>query len=284
MYLPYLKLISLIKKNLSITAGKQSPLLSNQLIILDSNNCSGLFFEDYLESLNLNVPHSLLRQCLQINETLKSEQKTRNFFLNSILVRENYFWKKSFTSQAVKLSQREADHRIKQQQDQVSANSRQQTNLNTSLNTPSSTKKLTKKQQQQILKDQQQLNLNASLNNLNSTSNANELAFDAEVIAEPNKYEIVPNSLLDLFDIKYSCSFLGMHEQHDLFYSSCGGSETRKSEALGGMKSLSLNTFDENKSGLNVLKRLVTKTKMNRSKMKLNEQVESGTLDQRSVL
>lgn len=98
-------------------------MLSNQLIILDSNNCNGLFFEDYLESLNLNVPHSLLKQCLKINESLKNEQKTKNFFLNSILVRENYHWKKSFSFQMTKFRQTEAEQRqkLEQQRQQQSA-------------------------------------------------------------------------------------------------------------------------------------------------------------------
>ena len=110
--LPYLKILNIIKKNINITS--KSKLLSNQLIVLDNNSCNGLFFEDYLESLNLNVPHSLLKQCLKINESLKNEQKTTNFLLNSILVRENYKWKKSFTFQVAKHNKKEAEQ--KQQQ------------------------------------------------------------------------------------------------------------------------------------------------------------------------
>ena len=234
------------------------------------------------------MPHSLLRQCLNINESLKSEHKTRNFFLNSILVRENYSWKKSFTNQAtVKLSQRETEKSLKQQQDRATATS-SKSNFNQSLTTSSSGRKLTKKQQQQIMKDQQHLNLNASLN---SNSIANDMALDVEVTIDQSGYEVVPNALLDLFDVKFSCSFLGMHEQHELFYSSGGGGGSETSykqstgrKSLGGVKSFSLNTFDENKSGLNVLKRLISKTKMNKSKMRLTEQVESGVLEQRSVI
>ena len=94
--MPYLKLVELMQSNFGV---KNS--LSNQLIVLDSNDCNGLFFEDYIECLNLNVPHSLLRQCLKINEQFKSEQKTKNFLLNSILIRQNYRWKKSFTFQPI---------------------------------------------------------------------------------------------------------------------------------------------------------------------------------------
>ncbi len=209
-------------------------------------------------------------------------------------MRENYSWKKSFTNRAARLDQRETEQRLKQQQDLANTNSRQQANFNQSLT--SSGKKLTKKQQQQMIKDQQQLTLNASLNQLNSTcinnNNNNELNLDADVTTDLSKCEVVASALLDLFDVKYSCSFLGIHEQHDLFYSSgngAGGSETgyaqcRKAESAGGMKTLSLNTFDENKSGLNVLKRLISKTKINRSKIRLTEQVESVVLEQRSVI
>ena len=33
-----------------------------------------------------------------------------------------------------------------------------------------------------------------------------------------NKHEQLAHNLLDLFDQKYSCSYLSIHEQHDLFY------------------------------------------------------------------
>ncbi len=118
--IPYFKLINLIKKNLS-AGGSKAPMLSNQLVILDSNNCNGLFFEDYVESLNLNVPHSLLRQCLKIGETLRNEQRTRNFLLNSILVRENYKWKRSFTYQPGKGNgKKESETRVLHKQDSIS--------------------------------------------------------------------------------------------------------------------------------------------------------------------
>ena len=162
----------------------------------------------------------------------------------------------------------------------------------------SSGKKLTKKQQQQILKDQ--FHLNTSTNNINFQSDSSQLD-----LVDPNLYrkqagqfEIVSNTLLDLFDMKYSCSFLGIHEQHDLFYSrqrnrseknnnvvSCDSDTNsiisinnknktkRSSDKFSRLTSL--NVYDENKSGLNVLKRLITKTKINKSKsaqkLKLNQ-------------
>ena len=167
----------------------------------------------------------------------------------------------------------------------------------------SSGKKLTKKQQQQILKDQ--FHLNTSTNNINLQSGSNQLD-----LVDPNLYrkqagqfEIVPNTLLDLFDMKYSCSFLGIHEQHDLFYSrqknrseqnnnlvSCDSdtnsiisvkSKKKKSKRSSAsvFKLTSLNVFDENKSGLNVLKRLITKTKINKSKSAQKLKLSQNNMD-----
>lgn len=318
--IPYFKLINLIKKNLNISSN--SPMLSNQLVILDSNNCNGLFFEDYLESLNLNVPHSLLKQCLKISETLKNDQKTKNFLLNSILVRENYKWKRSFTYQPHKANKKDGETvRTLQKQDSVS-NTKQagnKTDLNQSL-TPSG-KKPTKKQQQQMLKAEQQLMLN------NSTSTSNLLAgsgsndsqalnlIDQNLVRKQSgQFEVVANNVLDLFDTKYSCSFLGIHEQQDLYQpnyedynelnsfdrvdpdytaklagnrhylartgkqrnrmASSNGHKKTNVYQLSNLKSHTLNVYDENKSGLNVLRRLITKTKLNKTKLQMTSQLD----------
>ena len=56
--------------------------------------------------------------CLKINDSLKSDQRTRNFFLNSLLVRENYCWKNGFSFQGAKgnSNSENADQRLKLQQ------------------------------------------------------------------------------------------------------------------------------------------------------------------------
>lgn len=71
-----------------------------------------------------------------------------------------------------------------------------------------------------MLKDQQQLNLNSTTSNPLSSDATPVNMIDQDLARKQvGQYEIVPDNLLDLFDIKYSCSFLTMPEQHDLFYS-----------------------------------------------------------------
>lgn len=69
---------------------------SKQLCILDTTNMGGLFSEDYVDILMLTQPHSLLAHLtptggkLLVNTSLITRK-----FLNSILFRENYLWKRS---------------------------------------------------------------------------------------------------------------------------------------------------------------------------------------------
>ncbi|CAF1015787.1 unnamed protein product, partial [Brachionus calyciflorus] len=90
MTLPYYNLISLLNR---LT---QSEYQNRQLVILDSTSHNGLFSEDYNDILMLSQPHYLLWSILQENTklTLTSSLITRKF-LNSILIRDNYMWKKS---------------------------------------------------------------------------------------------------------------------------------------------------------------------------------------------
>lgn len=161
----------------------------------------------------------------------------------------------------------------------------------------SSGKKLTKKQQQQILKDQQ-LVLNSSTSNPSNPDASTPLDLTDQSLyrKQAGQFEIVPNSLLDIFDAKYSCSHLSVHEQHDLFYSDKNQDKVQEfgdsddhyfdepsfysqKKSVGsknkhlGLKTATLNMFDENKSGFNVLKRLIKKTKMNKSKLKMTQKL-----------
>ena len=85
----------------------------------------------------------------------------------------------------------------------------------------SSGKKTTKKQkeQQQILKDKYQTtNLNSNTNQLvESSIGASGLYLSDQSVSyrQSGQCEVVANSLLDLFDVKFSCSSLGIPEQHE---------------------------------------------------------------------
>ncbi len=76
-------------------------LKDRQLIILNSNNCNGLFVEDYVEILGIVIPHQLISNLLQQTQKLSSNLVTRKFF-NGILLRENYLVKKALSNNASK--------------------------------------------------------------------------------------------------------------------------------------------------------------------------------------
>jgi hypothetical protein len=75
---------------------------SKQLIVLDTSSSSGLFAEDYVDILMLTQPHSLITQILSNSNKKQQQQLVLNSqivtrtFLNSILFRENYLWKRAF--------------------------------------------------------------------------------------------------------------------------------------------------------------------------------------------
>lgn len=76
---------------------------SKQLIVLDTTNSNGLFVEDYIDILMLTQPLTLLSQLTAPNSQKKiilNSQTVTRTFLNTILFRENYLWKKSFTKKA----------------------------------------------------------------------------------------------------------------------------------------------------------------------------------------
>ena len=106
--MPYANLVRYLNK-------QTNPLKRDQqLYILNSTQCSGLFLEDYMEILNVCQPHYLLSKLNAIvraatnNKPVSSSVIARKLvsnvvtskFLNSILMRENYAWKKSFVYKA----------------------------------------------------------------------------------------------------------------------------------------------------------------------------------------
>ncbi len=296
--LPYLKLIELINSNFSQKNNKQNLLsLIQQFIIIDSNNCNGLFYEDYLESLNLNVPHSLLKQCIK----LRNDQKNvRNYLINCILIRENYKWKKSFTPpmrsiETVSSAVEQHDHPDQQKPSDIEKS-----------------KKGNKKQQLPALNNNKKQSQAQLANGSTSTNNMIDLVDENLLRKQNGHYESLNSNLLDLFDQKYSCSYLSIQEQHDLFYSNesqFGTNPNRKTiefddeELLNennnmigneiirnikkhgkqrtktSLKVVNLNELDENKSCSNVLKRLILKTRHNKSLNKSNENEMKLKLD-----
>ncbi|RNA26525.1 mediator of RNA polymerase II transcription subunit 13, partial [Brachionus plicatilis] len=90
MTVPYYNIVALLNR---LT---QAEYQSRQLMIVDSTSFNGLFAEDYSDILMLNQPHYLLWSILQDNAkfSLNSALITRKF-LNNILLRDGYAWKKS---------------------------------------------------------------------------------------------------------------------------------------------------------------------------------------------
>lgn len=73
---------------------------SKQLVVLDTTNSGGLFSEDYIDILMLTQPHSLITHLVgpllstpNKKLVLSSAAVTRTF-INTILYRENYLWKR----------------------------------------------------------------------------------------------------------------------------------------------------------------------------------------------
>ena len=163
-----------------------------------------------------------------------------------------------------------------------------------------------------MLKAEQQMMLNSSTaHNLlagGGASEALDLADQNLMRKHSGQFEVVANNVLDLFDTKYSCHFLGIHEQHDLYQANyedhdsvryCNSFERAEPDyaaklagrqrkrvtssgaqkksnicQLSNLRSYTLNVYDENKSGFNVLKRLITKTKLNKTKLQMSSQLE----------
>jgi hypothetical protein len=96
-----------------------------QIFIMNSTQCSGLFLEDYIDILNVCQPHYLVNKISSIikastnNKPVSTKviaQKlvsklVTNKFLNSILLRENYSWKKSFTYKPKSKSSQQSDEK-----------------------------------------------------------------------------------------------------------------------------------------------------------------------------
>lgn len=90
---PYIKLADIVR---SAGLGEISATtFYDQLIVLDSNCCNGLFLEDYLEELNINTAHSLFRACLRLKA---NDNSLQNYLINSVLIREGYTWKRALKS------------------------------------------------------------------------------------------------------------------------------------------------------------------------------------------
>ena len=90
---PYIKLADIVR---SAGLGEISAsTFCDQLIVLDSNCCNGLFLEDYLEELNINTAHSLFRACLRLKA---NDYSLQNYLINSVLIREGYAWKRALKS------------------------------------------------------------------------------------------------------------------------------------------------------------------------------------------
>ena len=82
--------------------------------MMNSTQCSGLFLDDYMDILNICQPHYLINKLSAVLKASTSNKPvstnllaqklisnlTTSKFLNSILLRENYSWKKSFTYKA----------------------------------------------------------------------------------------------------------------------------------------------------------------------------------------
>lgn len=108
--------LNLINKNFSQDVAKQNLLLpyyklfnflnsftieserDKQLLVIDSNNYNGLFFEDYLESLGITLPHHLASTLLQPASKFTPALVTQRF-QNAILLKENHLARKSFVLQ-----------------------------------------------------------------------------------------------------------------------------------------------------------------------------------------
>jgi hypothetical protein len=103
--MPYFNLINYLNKHTNPS------MRDSQIFIMNSTQCSGLFLEDYIDILNICQPHYLISK---INSVLRSSTNNKpvstraiaqklistlvtSKFLNNILIRENYSWKKSFT-------------------------------------------------------------------------------------------------------------------------------------------------------------------------------------------
>ncbi len=93
LIMPYFHLIDMLNKYTFKSKRDR------QLFILNSTNNGGLFFEDYMDILNIAKPHSLLKQlgsASGASNVITASQIT-NKLINSLFVRENYSWKRSFT-------------------------------------------------------------------------------------------------------------------------------------------------------------------------------------------
>ena len=301
LIVPYYNLVSFL--NSKVNKSKRD----EQVFILNSTNCSGLFLEDYNEILNISQPHYLINSICSVisnNKPVSSSQIANKIisnvvtskFLKSVLVRENYAWKKSFTfrPQAKKSSTKPAS--VAQ-------------SANTSLNQQSPNKKLTKKQLRAQELKEKDLKSGGKKPQENKKAAANKKLelnlIDEKLKSKRNgEYELVPENsgpsanILDMFDQKYSCPFLSVHESFDIFYSSgkqfdfddnyskdydqlysYDDDETEYLEKSGKKQKLnnkkyykhfklsSLNQFDENNVCKNVVKRLYLK-----SKASINEQ------------
>ena len=294
LIVPYYNLVSFL--NSKVNKSKRD----EQVFVLNSTNCSGLFLEDYNEILNISQPHYLINSicaALSSNKPVSSSQIANKImsnvvtsqFLKSALVRENYAWKKSFTfrPQARKASSTKQAASAAQ-------------SANTSLNQQSPSKKPTKKQlRAQELKEKDSKSGGKKPHENKRAAKKLELnLIDEKLKSKQNgEYELAPENsgtsanILDMFDQKYSCPFLSVHESFDIFYSSGKQfdfddnyskdydqlysydddeaelqGKTAKKQKLNKkyykhFKLSSLNQFDEGNVCKNVVKRLYLKSK-----------------------
>ena len=90
------------------------------------------------------------------------------------------------------------------------------------------------------------------------SGNLLELSDEGHARKVNGEFESVPSTVLDLFDLKYSCPMLSVSEQHDLF-EHCD-EESSLSDFNGLTK---LSEFDENKASWNILRRLESSSRRN---------------------
>jgi hypothetical protein len=170
--LPYFNLINLLNNLTS------KDLRDNQLLILDSNSCNGLFVEDYVEILGITLPHHFISSLLQQTAKLNSSLITRKF-LNSVLLKDTCVAKKPLVKAISGAS-------------------------GSTVTTPAVTTSTTPKSKAKTKVEPE--SLNSSL-----TTSKNEPVCD-DLTAQSG------SNILDTFDLTYSNPFLTVYDTFDIFY------------------------------------------------------------------